>query len=359
MDLNYKLPWQQLARHLIDDLVQNPGMTLPGMRAIALRYNATRRTVEHALRHLEDLDVIAPAEHGKKRQINLAKLRRAAALQGRVESHRIFFVSNSSPANLPFMARDFYEVFQTHCDREGVELNYIEIPLTAFELRSMMAALQPRGVILYTVPPDFADEVARLQIPAIGIGTICPGIPTFNTAYSKLLVEAFTQARLAGHRRITAPIWGRVGDAMYERLTNALEEQFSEPPVSFSRQYNLPLVDGETVQDQHAVLRDLFRYTPPTCLILGGVNEYMSVASFCLQEGLRIPADLSVIVLSDDPMFEQSIFSIAHFVLYSDDMMTQAFHLLQEQMSGLQSNEQVELSPIWVAGDSLAAPKVC
>lgn len=359
MNINYKLPWQQLVGHLIDDLVQNPGTTLPGMRTISCRYHATRRTVEHALRHLEDLGVITPAEHGKKRQINLAKLRKAAALQGRGESHRIVFISNSSSANLPFMAREFYEVFHAYCDREGFELSYIKIPAAAIELRSMLAALQPQGAVLYTIPPDFADEVALLQIPAIGIGTICPRIPTFYADYSNLLIEAFERAQAAGHRRITAPIWSNVEDSIYTRLSSALEERFSGTEEVFSKRYNLPLIEGDTVQDQYAVLRDLFRYTPPTCIILGGINEYMTVASFCLQEGLRIPADLSVIVLSDDPMFEQCTFSIARFSLYSEELLQRTLHVLQEQMSGLRSHEQVAHIPAWVAGDSLAPPASC
>jgi len=38
-------------------------------------------------------------------------------------------------------------------------------------------------------------------------------------------------------------------------------------------------------------------------------------------------------------------------------MSLQAFRVLQEQMNGFLSHEQVEFSSIWIPGDSLAAPK--
>lgn len=176
------------------------------------------------------------------------------------------------------------------------------------------------------------------------------------TRHDALFVQAFRQAVKAGHRRITAPLW-KTRDGLQEKLAPALEKEFSEPPVSFSRRYNLPVIQGDHPRDFHAAMREIFRYTPPTCMILDGVSRYMTAVSFFLKEGLRMPEDISVMLLSDDPLLQDTEPSIAHFALYSDDMVGRAFHALQEQMSGLHSPERTELIPIWKPGGSLIAPK--
>ncbi len=355
MDLNYQLSWHQLAHRLIDDLIHSPDAGLPGIQAMRRQYRVTRLTAERALRHLEELGVVEPAQLRKKRQVNLSKLQSVASSQGRPEK-RIFFISDSPASNLPYMARDIYGAMHTLCEREGYSLDYIQFPARAADLRSLLISLQPRGVILYTIPPRVAEVVFSLNIPAVGIGVTSSRIPTFNSSHTNLLVCAFKQAYKAGHHSITMPIWKTQG-SLYEKLAEKLEKAFSGSPIHFSRRYNLPFIEGETKSDYHEALRGLFRYTPPTCIILPGISQYLTAVSFFLKEGLRIPDDISVIILSQDPLLEDIVPSIAHFTLYSDDMVRRAFHALQEQMSGLQSPEETELIPIWVPGDSLATLK--
>ncbi len=92
MDINYQFRWQHIAYCLIDDLVLNPCDALPGIRVLGKRYKVSLLTIKLALDHLEDLGIIAPAQPGKKRQVNPSKLKRIAALQNRKEN-RILFLS--------------------------------------------------------------------------------------------------------------------------------------------------------------------------------------------------------------------------------------------------------------------------
>lgn len=354
MELKYQLSWHELAHRLIDDLVHNPGAGLPGILVMCRQYNVTRLTVERALGHLEELGVVEPALRRQKRQINLSKLQRVASSQGRMEK-RIFFISDSPVNNLPYMARDIFDTMLSLCAQESLSLDYIQAPPRLADLRSLLMSLQPRGVILYTLMQDAADVVVDLKIPAIGIGTDHPSIPVFRASHSGLFIRAFQQAVATGHRRIIAPIW-KTRAGVYDYLVGPLEKEFSKPPVSFSRRYNLPLIQGNLPQDFHAALRELFRYTPPTCMILPGVPQYLTAVSFFLKEGLRIPDEISVLLLSDDPLLQNVVPSVAHFTLYSDDMVGRAFHALQEQMSGLLSNVFTELVPVWKPGMSLTPP---
>ena len=355
MNLDYQLRWQQFAHRLVDDIIQHPSTELPGIRALGKQYKVSRDTVEYALRHLEDLGIIAPAQPGRKREVDLSKLQRMTSLRGRSDNH-VLFLSACPAGNPAFMTRTYYEAFHKLCEKEALFLNFIEIPSEPSELRALLSSLRPRGAILYSVPSAVSDTAFSLNIPMIGIGSSDPHVRGFFTPYAPLIIQAFQQAQTAGHRRIVTPM-GHWKGSIYEGLAVKLENHFSSDPFSFKRRYNFPFVPGATPEDYHAALRELFRYTPPTCIILHDLADYLLASSFFLKEGLRIPDDISVILLSEDLSLKNTVPSIAHFALFSNDMAVQAFHALQEQMNGFQSHEKTELSAIWIPGDSLAAPK--
>jgi DNA-binding LacI/PurR family transcriptional regulator len=153
-----------------------------------------------------------------------------------------------------------------------------------------------------------------------------------------------------------APLWN-VPDTYYERVAVKLEKHLSWDKPSFSRRYNLPSCRGITPKEDQAALHKLFRYTPPSCIIVHGLTHYLAVASFLQSKRLCIPDDISVIVCFEDPLLENIVPSIARFTLLSDDVILHAFHVLKEQMRGFKSQEQEEIIPAWVPGGSLAAPK--
>ena len=232
-------------------------------------------------------------------------------------------------------------------------MDYVEIPAQPSEVHALLTSLQPRGAILYWVPDAIAKVVRTLGIPAIGMGWPFPEIPSFFVNFSSLLAHAFKQVRAVGHRRIVAPFWN-MGEPTYERLAEKVEKHLSKDGVSLKRHYNLPSLQGETTEDYHAALHEISRYTPPSCIILFDLSHYLAVSSFLMGRRLRIPDDISLILVSCDPILVNVLPSIAHFLLYSDADIMQAFHALQEQMGGLLSAEKVEHAPVWVAGESLA-----
>jgi DNA-binding transcriptional regulator YhcF (GntR family) len=177
MDFNYQFRWQQFARHLIDDLVEHPISVLPGMRELTKKYKVSRPTIERALSYLEDLGVIAPAQAGKRRQINLDKLQAISSRKG-LTDQRILFLSvrPNSPGHI---SKNVYEAFHRYCDQEQFDLSYMEVPSEPLAIHDLLTTTQPRGVILYVVPEAVEKIVSSLNIPAIGIGKRFSLIPRF------------------------------------------------------------------------------------------------------------------------------------------------------------------------------------
>jgi DNA-binding LacI/PurR family transcriptional regulator len=358
MSLNYQLSWRELAHHLVEEFHSTPGTALAGVDALGRQHKVSRLTVKRALNHLEELGIITPAECGKKRQVNLNKLHKVALLQDPGRSRiRLVFLTECPESNPAYMTRSLYEMFHKLCDQEMLFLTYIQVPSDPAELRALLSSIRPRGAILYCVPPAVGETVVALGIPAIDVGGQESRVfPHFFTPYAPLLIRAFEHARAAGHSRITIPMTHKKGPG-YEGMAAALEKQFSSAPMTFNRRYNFPLIGGDAVEDYHTALRELFRYTPPTCVIVHGLPDYLIVSSFFLKEGLRIPDDVSVILLSYDPAMVNITPSMAHFVLFSEADSLKAFHVLKEQMSGFRSHEEIKLLSTWTPGDSLAPPK--
>jgi DNA-binding LacI/PurR family transcriptional regulator len=349
MNLNHKFRWQHIAYCLINDLIQKPRKLLPGIRVLGKQYKVSTLTIKLTLNYLEELGVIEPAQPGKKRQINLSKLKKIAALQNRAENHVVFL--SAIGFHNHFM-QTVYETLHELCNQKNLFLSHHEILPKLSEIRLQIATIRPRALILYALLEHIPDTVSFLNIPTVGIETASSHFPVFNTSYSPLLIRAFQQAREAGHHRISAIMWNPE-ILFYESLATKLENSLAGEEYSFSRRYNLPLFHGETAVDYQAKLKNLFRYTPPSCIILWDLSHYLAASSFFLREGLRIPDDISVILLSQNPLFCNIVPSVAHFALNPYDVANQIFHTLQKQMDGLESHEQTNLIPTWIPGDSL------
>ncbi len=355
MALGSQFRWQYVAHCLIDDLMYDSSMVLPGMRALGKRYKVSLFTIGRALLYLEEQDILSPAQQGRKRQVNLSKLHRIASLKSREASRVLFITSQKRPA---YITRSIYEAIRRVCEINNFFLSYVEAPASPTGMKDLLTALQPQGLILHLASHETAKAVASLGILIVGIMSNYRSFPCFsNGLFSSLLLQSFQRAWEAGHRRISSPSWN-VKESLHEDVAMKLEKYSNEKELPFSRSYNLPSFRGETPEDYFAALHELFRYTPPSCLILYDLRHYLVASSFFLEKGLHIPRDISVIILSENPLQEDIVPSLAHFTLFSNEMITQAFHALQEQMNGLQTRkQQICFVPDWVPGNSLAAPR--
>jgi DNA-binding LacI/PurR family transcriptional regulator len=64
-------------------------------------------------------------------------------------------------------------------------------------------------------------------------------------------------------------------------------------------EFNLPEWE-ETNAGFHACLSSLFRSTPPTALIVDEVTYFVAAMQFLLRQGIKVPADVSLISTDDD-----------------------------------------------------------
>ena len=355
MDLKVKMSWNQLAQRLICDLTNSPHLLLPGIRTLQKQYGVTRLTIERTLQHLEELEILTPAQLGKKREINHSRLKKIAT-QHKVKNDHILFIVTDALCLLAYTTRKLQKLLYSLCEQENLHLDQVVLPSKETEIRALLMALNPRGIILFNIVEPIEKLVCSLNVPTIGIGTHFYRVPSYYYVYGNMLCRAIEQAMKFGHRRISAPFWN-VRASNYAPVAEVVETFFKAESIPFSEKYNLPRFTGTTSREFYNSFFELFRYTPPTCVILYDLSHYLAFSSFLLKKGLRIPDDISIILLSEDPMIEEIFPTLAHFIRLPEGIVRKSFRLLLSEIDGLQIHEQTEFVPTWVPGDSLSTPK--
>jgi DNA-binding LacI/PurR family transcriptional regulator len=75
--------------------------------------------------------------------------------------------------------------------------------------------------------------------------------------------------------------------------------------------YHLPDWDV-SIDGFYGLLESLFRFTPPTALIIEEAPFFVATLQFCANHGLRVPHDVSLVCNDEDITFEWCRPSVAH-----------------------------------------------
>ncbi len=278
-----------------------------------------------------------------------------ASSREKAPANRILFIPAAfNEIETSYLVQHIYENFHELCENSGLFLTAFDCTRARSpKLQSLLAELRPRGAIVVGSGNRALEDVLSMAIPAIGISMKDSRLPCFF--HLNGFPDAWLRARAMGHVRVAMPfVMGE--EVVYEQLASELKQVAARGGFPFNPVFNFPKVPSPAVQAYHAMLDGLFRHTPPTCLILDDLSHYLAASSFLLQRRLRIPSEVSVILLKQDPLLADILPSIAHYIRYDRTALVQAFASLMEQMNGLRSREQVQLDARWVAGDSLAPP---
>ena len=80
---------------------------------------------------------------------------------------------------------------------------------------------------------------------------------------------------------------------------------------SLGRSPNLPGWEGG-LEGLYACLGSSFQISPPTAIIASSIPNYFATQSFLLNRGIRVPQDLSMVCIDDDPNFNNCRPTVSH-----------------------------------------------
>jgi DNA-binding LacI/PurR family transcriptional regulator len=286
----------QVTEHLRSEILRGRwSSTLPGKHQLAAELGVNNKTVEGALRQLEKTGLLLPQGAGRKRLINPRHRNTSRAL-------RIALLLNDHELDEKIKL-----VLEIKHALTAAGHTIITLPKSLTTLRfdpKLVAALVRKtkadAWIIAAGSRGVLEWFASQPVPAFALfgNRVGVKIPSVSPNKPPAVAEATRHLISLGHRRIVLLARRALrlphptpGVAAY---LDTLREHGCQ-----TGEFNLPDWE-ETNAGFHACLQSLFKATPPTALIVDEVTYFVATMQFLLLQGLRVPADVSLICTDDD-----------------------------------------------------------
>lgn len=277
---------------------------LPSEQKLGERFCVSRRVVREALETLEKQGVVGPSSRGKKRRIYPA--------------HPATKRSGAQPcvAIVDFMSATFERLKRTSSElaalmeQEGIRVVYPDfIPAASGDhleaFRELVEGVNVDAWVLVAAPQEICSWAEEC-----GIRAVFAGGDTFqlnrlpHVGYDGVAAAEYAVGHLLslGHTRIIRPMYHvfRRDDGL-NATQLSMSRLFDLHGISWNASYNTPFWDG-TETSCHRVIDGTFYPSPPSAFVLTNRRELCVLLSVLNARGLKIPSDVSVIVLAKEEL---------------------------------------------------------
>ena len=278
---------------------------LPAERILAMDYFVSRTTLREALRILT-LEGLLIRPEGTRRGHRVATRIAAARLPtGAGEAVILTPSLRDSPVLLEQLA-----ILRQWLGKLGIPVHVRESARLTEEANpakslSRWKAAGPDTVwILHKMPRTVQQASHDLGLKALVFGSAFPGItiPFFDIDFRAVARHAAGRCLAHGHRKLAVLVHrtSLAGDgAVIESITGELARCGAPPPMILKHDFNRSrLLDAIDQKILPAASR-------PDALIVVNQHHLLTAYSHLFHRGLRIPKDISLIYLSNDPTVER------------------------------------------------------
>ncbi len=282
--------------------------TMPGVLQLEAETGVNRKTLEAALGQLEHEGLLAGQGPGRKRLI----VRTGGRTAARAMRVAVLNYQRGTDEQLGYMVHLVHELLEAghsvfSAAKSLLDLG-MDVPRVARFVRKTRAdawlVCAGSGEVLKwfsTGPkPAFAlfGQRAGLQIASVGPDKV----PAITAATRALLALGHRRIALLVRRERRMPEPGKSERAF-------LAELAAHGIVTGA--FNLPDWE-ETTAGFHELLAAMFHLTPPTALIVDGVQQFVATLQFLGRRGIHVPEKVSLICTDPDPAFAWCQPAIAH-----------------------------------------------
>lgn len=297
----------QVAAHLRAQLKRGIWLeTIPGVGSLANQLDVNHKSVEAALRQLEQEGVLEGQGPGRKRRI--VSRGEKSARPTRV-------------AILPYEASDQFSTCMVELQHALVEAGHtvvmaekslVALGMDLSRIKRVVQRTEANAWIVQGGSREVLEWFAARPIPGFALFGRREGIdiasagPETHTAFA----IATRQLISLGHRRIVMLCRSerrKPGPGLTERI---LLDELAAYGIPTS-DYNLPDWE-ETREGFQDLLTSLFRVAPPTALIVGSGEFFVATQQFLSKRGIRVPEQVSLVCFDSDISFNWCTPSIAH-----------------------------------------------
>ncbi len=298
---------EQVAEHLRNELLQRRWQgTMPGEDRLIAELGIGRHTVKAALRQLEEEGLLEGRGPGHPRRIVLSED------SPKPDMFRIRILCyERGDQGLSESTELIARLQQDGFTARFAQKSLMDLKMDVSRVARYVASTPADAWIVWSASREVLDWFSRRPEPAFALYGVKSGLSIASSAVRKDPALVIRRLVELGHHSI-------VMLAREERLQPKpafYEQTFLDALESHgiaTSSYHLP-VWGNTPAEFHQCLDSIFRYTPPTALLLGEAMLFNAGRDHLAQRGITAPRDVSLICDDPDISFSWCDPEVAHF----------------------------------------------
>jgi DNA-binding LacI/PurR family transcriptional regulator len=276
------------------------GPVLPGEYELARLLDVSRPTVRAALALLEKDGVVASSSQGMPRVVKRGWFGKSKA----GPSVRFLLASplHEMPAGYQAVMRQMRVRMASH----GVQI--------AFQVSGAFRAKRPARMLAKEImtaecdawvvadaTPEIEAWLEDKQVPCVCLGGSYDNhLPRAGGDGNRAIRAAARSLLDLGHRRIVYPLHNAYGVQMVAPFRAVMEEY----DVKWNDAFHAPHWKDHAANWYPLLERMFAAANPPTAFLTLGVSNLLPVLTWLGHHGLRVPEDVSIINMLDDPLLE-------------------------------------------------------
>jgi len=320
--------------------------TMPGEHRLAEEFAINRKTVKAALRMLENEGLLVNRGRGAQRRIVLPEDHAPSSLRVAILCHE------QSDQTLDYLING-----KNKLEAAGHTVFYAPSHLTELQmdvrrLARMVKKTEADAWVVIGGTSEVLEWFIQQKIPAFALYGRRHKLKIAGVGPDNIpaLVEATRRLVELGHQRIvlldslfSVSEPGTAGSAFLDVLSAAGITTGS---------YNLPGWEGG-LEGLYAYLDSSFQRTPPTAIIVGSSPTYFATQSFLVNRGIRVPQDLSLVCVNEDPYFKQCRPSVSHIRWSSRSVANRIVRWVRNISEGKEDTRQTMIKAEFVEGGTI------
>lgn len=339
---------EQVAEHLRREILRG-GLSrlMPGVSSLVAQLGVNHKTVEAALRVLENEGLLVNRGRGLQRRIEEPKCHARPALRVGIllfshSSLSMDYITElghllKAAGHIPFYAKKSLEDL-------GMNVERVARLAKKTKADAWIVCAASRKVLQWFVEfekPTLALFGRRKSLPLAGVGPD-------HVKVSRLLIRRLIAL---GHQRIVT--LARESQRVPEpsQAKRAIIEELNAHGISTGN-YNLPAWK-ETPEGIHQILDELFRISPPTALIIDEPLIFHAAKDHLARKGIFAPDHVSLICSGPDPSFAWCRPSIAHLEWSSRPVLRRVISWMDNVAKGVNDQQQTLTKINFVEGESI------
>ena len=321
---------------------------MPGVGWLTAELGVNHKTVESALRQLEQEGLLAGQGPGRRRRV-------IPPSGDSVRPMRLAIFSYE-PADqfLAYFVELQHALVSAGHTTIVPQKSLTELGMDVARIARLVKQTEADAWIVQAGSHEVLEWFAAQPAPAFALFGRREGIPIAATGPdSQTAIIAATRQLLAlGHRRLVMIGRSERRKPTPEKSERAILDELAAHGIPTS-DYNLPDWE-ETREGLQALLTSLFRVTPPTALIIGEKIFFAATQQFLARRGLRVPEQVSLICVDPDPSFSWCTPSIAHVHWDSTPLVRRIVQWAATVSRGREDEKQTLTPAQFIPGGTIA-----